>query len=469
MYICKNCKNGVPEGNKFCGSCGTQVDTVDNLEEQRQEKKEPENIIIEDIDTMKEKGRTFNQKKKVGKKKVILRIAIVTVLALVFFIIKFTGKAGLNPFVETIHISDFINEPVFEGKDGEGVVDKDSLSLDKNLLQKKLDELLGEGNYVTANEISNNISFSTKPEKPLSNGDTVTVFVKITDKNLQNKLGIRFTRLDKKFEVADLKPLTKVDPFDGFVPEFSGISPQVSVTVSNSKLEGNNTFDQFLDSTSGYYDIYKDGKILEEGEDLKIGDTVTFKFNQRGIDKLHENAYKPKELEKEYTITVADVPSYITSKDELEDKLLSEIKTHAEAVLKAYLASNKISDRPNYEGMYFLTPKANGWQQRDNWNNYRIPQMQLVYSYQYKDIRDNLITKYASVQVSNFINAKVDLAEGETLDENRKPEQIIDYENIKRFEKYNDFETLKDLFLEVVESNIEYYSYEMTEGMKSFE
>ena len=381
MYICKNCKNEVHEGNKFCGSCGTPVDIDNNLEEKSPEKKEAEKIIIKDFDDIKNKGKTFNQRNKTSKKKIIIPLAILGVLAIVFLVLKFDDKTESNPFVKTINISSFINEPVYEGNDGEGVVDRSSLYLDEKILQKKLEELLGEDEYVSASEIASNFVFVADPIEDLSNGDTVTVVVEIRNKeNIQDNLGIRFTSPNREFKVIGLKDFFTVDPFDGFVPEFSGISPKVSVKISNSKLEGNATLEKLLSSTSNYYDIYKDGKLLEDEGNLKIGDTVTFKFNQKGIEKLHEKSYKPSVLEKEFTITETDVSSYIISKDELEDKFYDEIKTQAEAIMKAYLASKGSSNIPKYEGMYFLTPKDNGWQRRGTWNEYNIPTMHLVYS-----------------------------------------------------------------------------------------
>lgn len=460
MYICKNCETMVPEGNKFCGSCGTQV----NLDI-----RETKKIVIEDLDDIKKKGKTFNQRRQPRKKRVLIPLAIVGVLALVFLIYTLANKTEANPFVKTINVSSFINEPVFEGNDGEGIVDGRSLYLDEKMLQQKLTELLGEDKYINASDITSNFVLVADPIEDLSNGDTVTIVVEMRNKeNIQDNLGIRFTSPNRDFKVIGLKDFFTLDPFDGFVPEFSGISPKVSVKMSNSKLEGNNTLEKFLGTASGYYDVYKDGKLLED-EDLAIGDTVTFKFNQTGIDRLRENAYKPTILEKEYTLTIADVPSYITSKSELDDALHDEIKTQSTAIMKSYLASKGISDAPKYEGMYFLTPKANGWQRHGNWNEYKIPQIYSVYSYQFKDHRDELQTKYSSVSAHNFIHTKVALAEGEVLDENTKPIQEINYENIKRVDKYNDYDSLELLFLDLVEAKLEYFSYEMSEGMKNFE
>lgn len=42
----------------------------------------------------------------------------------------------------------------------------------------------------------------------------------------------------------------------------------------------------------------------------------------------------------------------------------------------------------------------------------------------------------------------------------------MDYEKIVRINK--EYKSLEKLFLDLVESNLEHYTYEMTEGMKNF-
>lgn len=64
----------------------------------------------------------------------------------------------------------------------------------KKCYKKKLEELLGEDEYVSASEIASNFVFVADPIEDLSNGDTVTVVVEIRNKeNIQDNLGIRFT------------------------------------------------------------------------------------------------------------------------------------------------------------------------------------------------------------------------------------------------------------------------------------
>lgn len=459
MYTCKKCGSQVPEGNKFCGSCGCPVE--ETSQDQGQKK-----IIINDFDQIKNKGQTFDKRKKSGKIKFILPLIALLVIGLVVLIPKLTNKEEVNPFVKTLNVSNFINEPVFVGNDGEGVVDTDSLYIDENLLEKKLDELLGEDKYISTSEIASNFVLTAEPIEDLKNGDTVTVLVEMRNKeNIQDSLGIRFTSPNRDFKVVGLKDFFTIDPFDGFVPEFSGISPKVRVDISNSKIEGNTNLEKYLGSARYYYDIYKDGKIIDDDKSLEIGDKIVFKFNQEGIDRLHENSYKPSVLEKEHTISQADVPSYITSMDQVEDRFFEEIKTQANSIMKAYLASRGNAEEPKYLGCYFLTPKANGWQQ-SGWSGYKIPVMHLIYSYQYHGYDDEVEDRFCSIKVYNFINEKIDLGPDETLDPETKAEQTINYDNIEKISR--DYDSLEELFLDLIESNLEYYTYENTEGMKDF-
>ena len=469
MYKCKKCGNNVPEGNKFCGVCGTKVE--DNRENQR--------IIIEDYDDFEKRGKSFNQKNSKPKLWLILGIALA--LIAIFIIIK-VKNSDSNPMVKTISISDFIEEPIFEGNDEEGTLDQDSLKINRDMLEDKLREKLGEDKDINVSEIIDNFTLSADPIEKLTNGDTVTVMVEMRNKeNIQDHLGIRFTNPSREFKVIGLKDLFSLDPFDGFKPKFTGISPKLEIKITNTKLKVGSKLEQALGSAGGYYDVYRDGKLLNEDEDVKIGDNITFKFNQDGIDRLHENAYKPSVLEKEYKVTNKDARAYIVSKEELDTDFFNKIKDQAQSIVKSDLASRNNSDNPNYEGFYFLTPKESGWSSSGLFENYNIPVMYLVYSYNVEK-SDKTVKEYTAVEVIKFLEDKIEdnSLEDEETDENEtdekekiksevssneeKPEQIIDYENIKKV--YGSYKTLDELKLDLVESKLKDYSYEAYDGVK---
>lgn len=318
MYTCKNCGNKVPEGNKFCGVCGTPVQN--NETSLKSERK-----IIEDYTELKKSSKTFKRKRK---KPIIVWIilGIIIAFALIFSILKFKNSS-LNPFIKTLSIADFIEDPIFEGINEEGTLDKDSLKLNRDMLEEKLKEKLGEDASFSVSDILDNITFIVNPNSKLKNGDKITVIAQIRNKeNLQDSLGIRFTNTSKEFTIKDLKELLTVDPFDGFKPKFKGISPKLKIKITSNKLQGDNPLERALGSASEYYDIYRDGKKLDDDQYVKIGDEIKFGFNQDGIDRLHEYAYKPSNLEKEYKITNKDARSYILTKKRTRPRLLRKNK-----------------------------------------------------------------------------------------------------------------------------------------------
>ncbi|HHT20124.1 MAG TPA: hypothetical protein GXZ74_01635 [Tissierellia bacterium] len=254
-----------------------------------------------------------------------------------------------------------------------------------------------------------------------------------------------------------LKEFFLEDPFDGFQPVFSGISPKLKVELKNTRLQEHSAIEKYLGLADRYYDVYKDGKLLNQNSDLAIGDVLTFKFNDNGINELHKNAYKPTRLDSEYTITTSDAASFIVSSDELQDVFFEEIQEQAESIIKAFLADRRITKPYEYEGMYFLTPKAHGWQQV-GWGSYYRPKMYLVYSYIETDnLTDTVTTKYKAVRVTNFINEKLDDTAAET-GEAITPNQTVNYSNIELVG--TNYNNLDSLFLDLVESEVEFYTYE---------
>lgn len=470
MYTCKNCGNKVPEGNKFCGVCGTPVQMNTSSNNERR--------IIENYDELKNSSKTFKRKRKTPTLVWII-LGVIIAFALIFSILKFKNSS-LNPFVKTLSIADFIEDPVFEGINEEGTLDTDSLKLNRDMLEEKLREKLGEDASFSVSDIVDSITFLVNPNNKLKNDDKVTVIAQIRNiENLQDSLGIRFTNTSKEFTVEGLQEVLEVDPFDGFKPKFTGISPKLKVKITNKKLQGDNPLERALGSARDYYDIYKDGKLLDDDQYVKIGDEIKFVFNQEGIDRLHEYAYKPSNLEKEYKITNKDARSYILTKEELDPDFFEKIKDQAYSIVKSDLASRNNADTPVYSGLYFLTPKETGLSSGGIFSDYNVPVMYLVYSYNVESSGE-VKKEYTAVEVSNFLVDKIDTPESkdeeetdETEDEgekiksevstdNSKPDQIIDYKNISKV--YGRYETMDELKLDQVESKLKDYNYEVYDG-----
>lgn len=84
--------------------------------------------------------------------------------------------------------------------------------------------------------------------------------------------------------------------------------------------------------------------------------------------------------------------------------------------------------------------------------------MYLVYSYIETDnLTDTVTTKYKAVRVTNFINEKLDDTAAET-GEAITPNQTVNYSNIELVG--TNYNNLDSLFLDLVESEVEFYTYE---------
>lgn len=448
MQTCKNCGNEIAENNNFCGNCGMPVTSKGRKQDDLEA-----DIPIQDIGETKN-TRTFQPKKSSRGKRLFLIPILIVLVILVYT--QFSGTT--NPFVKTVDISDFIHEPSYTGNDSEGVIDYNTLYLDKNMLEQELESIVGEDKNININQMMDDFVLTADPVQDLSNGDTVTIVVEMRNKeNYQNDLGVRFTNPNRNYQVIGLNELFDQDPFDGFQPVFSGISPKLRVELKNTKLEDNSPLEEFLGFADQYYDVYRDGKLLEDDTDLEIGDVLTFTFNEDGVNELHNNAYKPTTLEREYTITTADAASYIVSKDELKEEFFEEIRGQADSIIKAFLASREITEPYEYEGMHFLTPKAYGWQ-REGWGDYKRPMMYLVYSYNAtKESIEPESRKFKAVKVINFVNEKTEKPVLES-EEAITPNQYVDYSDISLVS--TTYEDVDSLFLNLVESEVEYYTYE---------
>lgn len=150
-----------------------------------------------------------------------------------------------------------------------------------------------------------------------------------------------------------LKEFFLEDPFDGFQPVFSGISPKLKVELKNTRLQEHSAIEKYLGLADRYYDVYKDGKLLNQNSDLAIGDVLTFKFNDNGINELHKNAYKPTRLDSEYTITTSDAASFIVSSDELQDVFFKRSRNKQNQSLKPFWQTEGLPNPTNMKECIF--------------------------------------------------------------------------------------------------------------------
>ena len=82
-------------------------------------------------------------------------------------------------------------------------------------------------------EIADNLEFSVSSTEDVSNGDKIIVTLQY-DPNIIKKNGYQIIGDSFQYTVYGLKELTEIDPFDGLVLNYSGISPFCSVNFNNA-------------------------------------------------------------------------------------------------------------------------------------------------------------------------------------------------------------------------------------------
>ena len=257
--------------------------------------------------------------------------------------------------------------------------------------------------------------------------------------------------------------------------EFSDFSPRFTLVPRNKELEDGADI-KLLSRLSGLpYELYLDGKKVKADTFFKVGDEITIKLTQEFVDALLDSAMKPTREEMNYTVTQADGPSYITSKEELDKQFFDSVKTQAFSLVKSYLASQTNPRTPEFVGYYFLNPKEHVW--KDSRSN-NIPIMYLVYSYEYEDKypaegESPIKTKYTLLRVTNFYNEQAEIIEGaneEAKDQNaeKKFEKPAQYTDLNKIEhpRYS-YDSLDELYLNQIETKMSEYDIDMTEGLKN--
>lgn len=494
MKKCQNCGTENPDSNNYCSNCGQKLEEEVKVQDFTEEDNIKEDKFKEDKKQktqFNKKSKPFKRKNKNDKYKTIGIIVIVAIICILGIRKYMYGRA--NPFIPTIDIGECIHEPRYEGNDGEGEIKSDTLYIDEDLLEKRLEEAIkDEDNYVSASSVTRELILHPDKEDNLSNGDKINVVIEINNRdNLQNELGVRFTNPSKEFTVTGLTTIKEIDPFEDLKVSFTGISPRLKIELRNKNLKEEDLTNFLLGNTSYYYDIYKNGKLTDKDTYYKIGDTVTLKINKDGKDELKYNAYEANPDEKDYSIGKKDASSYIRSIDELNDEFKKEIEDQADSLVRSYLASNSNSEPYKYLGIYFLDPKDSSWEDPDSYSE-DIPIMYLVYSYNEKYKDENKV-KYLAVSIKDFINKKVndDLIDEqsdesndsedkssnedessneeniETTEDDSEIIQSVNYKNIKK--EYSDYDSLKELFLDLVESKADTYKYEMTQSLEDNE
>ncbi|HUM84324.1 MAG TPA: hypothetical protein PLN48_11245 [Lachnospiraceae bacterium] len=281
----------------------------------------------------------------------------------------------------------------------------------------------------------------------LSNDDTVVA--RITYNNEEAKsCGVRFYDTEVKFTVSGLKNLTQIDPFADIELKYSGYAPKAKVQIEN------NTTNTLLKSA-----VYKADKT----DSIDIGDVITITIN---VDeaKAEEQGYTLTSVSKEYTVGTLD--KYVTSISEISDDTLAAMKKETSDIVEAYIAGNyskttQTSDL-QYVGTYLQILKD--WKQpsyglEGNW-------IYIVFSATINSTENAFSqqTVYYPVRFSQLVQ----LSTGTQLYGSASEIQGTTFLSDKGFVYTDGYTDGKDMFKECIVAEKDNYTYEMTDGLKTF-
>ena len=470
MKNCTNCQAPINAGDAFCSKCGAKVKVAAQAE--------PKAVAFQPKTV--QLGPTPTQAPAPKKPKRNMK-GILAGIFVLFAVIIVAGYFLLNRgSSDTINLEDYVKLK-FEGYDGEGSIVEDSVSLDKEKLDRDIKKKLeaDHSNSENANynidQLVSKVEFNVykgdelidvKDRKNLNNHDKITVKLLYDTSELENLLpSIHFTGTSKVQE-ADLKPLSATDPFKGFYPKIKGISPNGSISTP-SQFEGKDQ-EFVVNATAKYgfpFDYYLNGKEVTSNDPIAVGDEIEIRLNESGKKALKEKGATAEEGKdsKKYKVTLADFEegAYVTSLSKVDEDTQEAISKNLEDAAKAYAADRNYKDLPKFEGMAFAAIK-DGVDWGGTFDS-KIPQLIYVYSitdtsYGKSKTSYFVISKIAVIeQVENHGKANVHKKPGKTIQTFEKNAKKYDFQSM------SDENDLKNYFTR----NIDTYTYTMDDQLKS--
>ncbi len=230
-------------------------------------------------------------KEEVKKKSKSSKLPIIITLAVIIIIVAIIAVYFIFFSAKTIDLSKYIDVK-YNGFNGYATAE---VSINVQELKKKIK------NSNIAKRFAKKIEFEVKDNEKLSNGDKLEIEASISNSWLKDK---KLKLKDKKFDikVEDLEEGNEVDIFKDIEIKVEGISPNLSISVSN------NSSDKFLSTVS--YSV-KDNYNLANGDKV----TITAYYDE---DDAEEAGIVVAKDTMEYTIK--DQSYYINSKKDLKDE-----------------------------------------------------------------------------------------------------------------------------------------------------
>lgn len=341
------------------------------------------------------------------------RIIILALISVLIFIGVLVVRSVVSLPYETIDICD-LAEVEFSGYNGAGtaVVTVNDGEVDNLLIKVKSDyedatfhnTEPGDEDYL---KFRQSINFSLDSANGLSNGSVVNM-VCTYDRELAELLKIDVPVNSRQITVAglpDVRPISVDELFEDLSVSFSGISPNIEVSMHNTS---ENPFIQKV----GF-------EIIEPKEYYAVGDIVSIKANyneEMTMETKYTVDASPEECVREYEVTAN--AKYIQSASELPTSIVEEaisagrnafkdaneygVRIFCEANLVPVYVNKKatfVYGTPNLVSAYFKTILP----QKAGELGYNYNDLDIIYSVVITQADGVACTAYAAVRFSNII------------------------------------------------------------------
>ena len=257
-----------------------------------------------------------------------LRRLLLVAAATAGLVLSLTGCSKTVDFLQYADVT-------FDGLNGQATatvnVDYNKIGTDvfgKGKSQTDMDEAR------TETAMMGEVNYEVTPSENLSNGDTVTLSVEVSD-YFQKENKVTAKAASKEITVSDLKEPEMVDPFDEsmFATVFSGDTETGKVTFKITGTLPDLTFSltngASSDSPYSMLNYYMDD--TDKSKDYSEDDTVTLHVQVKALTNFSEEYVLSRDT---IEIPVKGAAKYIRSADEVTTEVLDVIKPIATARLE---------------------------------------------------------------------------------------------------------------------------------------
>ena len=346
--FCGSCGTKVPDGDKFCIKCGAKI-VQENAETVQMPVYEMPVQPMYEMPVQTDTKDNASQAPKKSNKKLFIIIGVIALCVIIIIVaLVFLTKSLINKKETEAKTIDLVMAHLdieFSGYNTAGVVE---VSFTDEFKEEALSAMGFDEDETNSKEAKRaimdliyvlDIDFNKKTG--LSNGDKVKITI-TADKYDLDELDVIFDDVTIEVEVRGLEESNEMNPFDFLTVTTEGFDGDV-----NASWEYTGT-NEFINTYS--FECY-------ECYNLSIGDTFTITFSEYEQEYLLEQqGIILTQTEKTYTVEDAD--KYISEFDDIDARLIAEIKDKCEEEIKDKYDMPYVSfelESYEYYGSYLLT------------------------------------------------------------------------------------------------------------------